>query len=280
MTVSLKGFFVYVPCAVPQDLVRASYKQFTPQEAVGFLKGAKDRLISQLLAGTEFPVARGVLKERFSKPVFCVAGSAASRLTIGLQIKPLVGLDLELTAGKIADIIDRKIADIAKIIAESRRDVQSEKIQDWLFCQLVSAFRSLAMSSENVLIFQQIGITIPEELTNMECRILVETMREAFESQDLAVKKAKEIIKIYFYAALGQNMPEAMLEGIQNIYHVSGAVEAMRHFSRWIPSPITRQNVGHLMCEIDDWCDEECEEAMRLENIVTPYFDSLFESTL
>jgi hypothetical protein len=307
MTVSLKGFFVRIPCAVPLDLVQACNLPFTPQEAIGFLKGAKERLITYVRVNDDLTVVKSMPKDHICKSHFGVVGHVAPIFPLKQRVMKQIHVDTRPMERTIAELIDRKIDEItrtsvvpprdlqseravaepadrkineiSRIIVAPPRDVLSERIRDWLLCQHIAALRSLAEYPANILIFQQIGIQIPEKMTNRMAIALLKTM-QAFEREGRIVQKAKQIIKTFFFTAFSQNMPDTMLNGIQNLYQVPGAVDAMRRLSISMPVSITRQNVGPLMHEIDNWCEEGSEAAVQLERIVKPYFDFLIVTAL
>jgi hypothetical protein len=275
MSVSLKGFFARIPCSVPTDLrERTRTALFTPQEAVGFLRGAKDRLVRQVLAHTTYTM------ERLPSYGSCYIRDSSGKevkMPMAVIISQQVQKQAEETIGKITSIIEQKIAEI------SRTSTQSPKEQcasSWLLYQFFITIQRVGANPEMVSLLRKHDIIIPQLFTEATAIALLDQLQDLFSQNVPPIFEVKKSIKSWFFSIVGQNLPESMLQAIQLLPIVPELQRTMRQAGLTFPPFITRENVAQWLLQVDDRFDQRDAAAEELESVLKPRLDELLEKSL
>lgn len=271
MTVSLKGFFVRIPCVVPQDLVRETSWLFAPEEALGFLQAAKQRIIRQVRGEAENTL-RGILMQYRLVAGFPLTSQRALRRDQAVEkIKSVT----ESTVEKISRVFDQKILEIRSLIPPRVQGVEDPVITGWLTSQFLNAWRRLISDGANRRFLLQVGISMDQSLAYDDVGPFIERLADLFDTAEPAAAAAKGIIKEYVFSTVAQNLPLRVLRAIRYLPEDPEIADLLSRGGVRIPFPMTRQNVAQLLHDMDDRCETDDEAGRGIVSLIKPRLDSL-----
>ena len=272
---TLQGFFTRIPCFVPPDLSqRAQTEVFTLQEAVGFLRGAKDRLIRQVLINT----SQALMKVPKAGSYYISDSSGKEvKVSVSFVLSQQIQKKAEETIGKITLVIEQKITELCTSCSQG---LNEERVSQWLQRQFFMTIQRVAAHPEMVSLLQQHNITLPQFLSEANVLSFLDQLQDLFCTNVPEIVEVKKSIKSWFFSIVGQNLPESMLHRIQLLPMVPDMKLAMKQAGLSFPPFITRDNVAQWLLQVDDRLDQPDAAANELQRVLKPCLDELLEKSL
>lgn len=273
MTVNLKNFFIRVPCPIPDSIVQATERLFTPQAAIAFLHTTERQLVWQVRADAT-RILNGL-------PVIDSRGRRLPddhpRRQYAMKIQKLS----ETTVANITRMFESKIAEISAMEMPQGCPTQEESsISDWLATRFIKAWRMVAANPKVCQLLSRIGVSVSAFCTKEEVPLLLDTINMACEQGGAIVTEVKFWVRYHFFSVLAEDMPEDLLRGIQALPKMPAAADALALAEITIPLPITRQNVARFLQDIDTRVEIDDEVTTAIKRTVQAYLDATLAQSL
>ena len=174
----------------------------------------------------------------------------------------------------VFNVLTRDIAD------ESQLQPMESPVTAWLRCQLREGLQKVADDQYVFDLLTSCDVSFPRYIEEQQVFPLMEQISNRLEGESMIVREARDCVKTHIFMVLGKNMPERLVQGIQEFPFIPDIMQGMRGAGLTIPYNIDRETIPRLLKEIDDRCDEDDTAARSLEKVVKPFLDSLLEESI